>query len=259
MSRREVASELASQLERAVTLLAQRLANGGALTVLTGAGVSAESGVATFRDLGGLWEHHGIEDVATPEAFERNPTLVYAFYDARRAQLASVQPNAGHHALVELEQLLGERFMLITQNVDDLHERAGSRRLLHMHGELKKARCSACETVHVWTSGLDATSVCPACQARALRPHIVWFGELPLYMDDEIPRALEASCFASIGTSGVVYPAAGFVSHARRRRALTIEVNLEPSQNAAAFDVQLTGKSGEILPRLVSLLRQKYN
>lgn len=231
-----------------------RLGAAGGLTVLTGAGISAESGVPTFRDLGGLWEQHRVEEVASPEAFRRDPELVYRFYNLRRAALAGIEPNDGHRALVELEQSLGERFMLITQNVDDLHERAGSERLVHMHGELRKARCTSCQTVATWLNPLDGDSRCPSCGEATLRPHIVWFGEMPLHMDRAIPRGLQADVFLSVGTSGQVYPAAGFVAEARAAGALTVEINLEAGAVASQFELQLYGPAGEILPALVSAM-----
>ena len=242
-------------MDHVIDQIRQRLDEGGRLTVLTGAGISAESGVPTFRDMGGLWEQYRVEEVASPAAFSRDPALVYRFYNLRRADLARLEPNAGHRALAALEAALGDRFMLITKNVDDLHERAGSKRLLHMHGELRKARCTACLRICPWLLDLDGNSRCPDCGANALRPHIVWFGEMPLYMDDEIPRALQAEVFLSVGTSGQVYPAAGFVAEARAAGALTVELNLEAGDMAPAFALSLYGKAGEILPAMVAALR----
>lgn len=224
------------------------------IVVLTGAGVSAESGVNTFRDNGGLWENHRIEDVATPEAFERNPELVQRFYNLRRAQLASVQPNAAHHALARFEQAFQGDFLLVTQNVDDLHDRAGSCNLLHMHGELKMARCV--KTHRIWPVDTDITdaTLCQCCQQPNLRPHIVWFGEMPLFMDT-IYQALErCDLFISIGTSGHVYPAAGFVEVARAAGACTVEINLEPSRVQDAFEERLYGKAGIIVPEYLQRL-----
>ncbi len=243
-----------SSIEVVAARIGSALAETGRLTVLTGAGISAESGVPTFRDLGGLWERYRVEEVASPEAFRRDPELVYRFYNQRRAQLGTIEPNAGHRALAALEALLGERFTLVTQNVDDLHERAGSLRLLHMHGELRKARCTRCGEVSPWFDELDAASRCPACGRRALRPHIVWFGEMPLHMDAEIPACLQTAVFLSVGTSGQVYPAAGFVAEARAGGALAVEVNLEPTDTSAIFDCALQGPAGEILPALVASL-----
>ncbi len=209
------------------------------VVVLTGAGISAESGIRTFRGADGLWEGHRIEDVATPEAFVRDPALVYRFYNERRQGLLApaVSPNAAHHALVRLEEALGDDFLLVTQNIDDLHQRAGSRRVLPMHGELRAARCDGCDNVSPWEDDFDARHSCPRCGLTGeLRPHVVWFGEMPLYMD-EIQRALmQADVFVAIGTSGHVYPAAGFGALARRAGAQTVEINLEPSQVASDFD-----------------------
>ncbi|MEO0813283.1 MAG: NAD-dependent deacylase [Myxococcota bacterium] len=240
----------------AETLSAMRSAAERGVTILTGAGLSAESGIATFRDSGGLWENHSLDEVATPEGWAKDSKLVTRFYNARRAQLHDVEPNPGHFALARLEKRLGARLWLITQNVDDLLERAGATRVFHMHGELRKVRCTRCRAVHEWYDPvvLDQ-STCPSCSAKSLRPHIVWFGEVPFYLDDAIPEALESSgLFISVGTSGVVYPAAGLVSAAKELGAMTLEVNLEPSANAQMFDVQCSGRSGELLPELVGLL-----
>jgi NAD-dependent deacetylase len=226
------------------------------IVVLTGAGVSAESGVNTFRDNGGLWENHHIEDVATPEAFARNPELVQRFYNLRRAQLNSVNPNPAHQALADFEQAFEGDFLLITQNVDDLHERAGSQNLLHMHGELKRVRCVRTHRIYAFDGDVNSDTLCECCQMPNLRPHIVWFGEMPLFMD-QICRALEqCDLFISIGTSGHVYPAAGFVELASSMGAHTVEINLEPSKVKDAFQQHLYGKAGEILPEyLKSLLK----
>ena len=244
--------------------IARLVARGGRVTVLTGAGISAESGIRTFRDAGGLWEEHSIEEVATPEGFARNPDLVQRFYNERRRKLREAEPNAARPAfplgergrpvpaLADLEARLGDRFVLITQNVDDLHERAGSRRVLHMHGELYKARCVDCEEVVPWTADIGPADRC-RCGA-GLRPHIVWFGEMPFFMDVEIPAALRAEVFASIGTSGTVYPAAGFVAEARANGAATVEVNLEPSGNFRFFDVVLCGKATAQVPKFVEAI-----
>ncbi|MBA2466588.1 MAG: NAD-dependent deacylase [Sphingomonas sp.] len=225
------------------------------IVILTGAGVSAESGVATFRGPDGLWEGHRVEDVATPEAFRRDPALVRAFYDARRAKLETVAPNLAHQALARLDAQWPGDLLLITQNVDDLHERAGSRRLLHMHGELKSGWCLACDARFVWEGPMGNDSACPACQGRgAVRPDIVWFGEMPYEMD-RIEAALR-SCdlFVSIGTSGAVYPAAGFVQTARYCGAQTLEINLEPSQGSIFFHETRIGRAGELVPAWVEEL-----
>ncbi len=224
------------------------------IVVLTGAGVSAESGVPTFRGPDGLWEGHRVEDVATPEAFARDPALVQKFYDARRAALAAVEPNAAHRALARLDAEWPGGFLLVTQNVDDLHERAGSQRLLHMHGELKRALCRGCGAAPVWEGGLSDAPPCPRCRAAKLRPDIVWFGEMPYHMD-EIDAALSAcDLFVSVGTSGAVYPAAGFVDLARRAGARTLELNLDPSAGTAMFDEARHGPAGVLVPEWVATL-----
>ncbi|MEQ1875912.1 MAG: Sir2 family NAD+-dependent deacetylase [Bdellovibrionia bacterium] len=234
----------------------------GRLFVLTGAGISAESGLATFRGQNGLWENHRIEDVASPEGFRRDPQLVQRFYNMRRAQLQDpkVQPNEAHRALVELERSWPGEFLLVTQNVDDLHERAGSKKLIHMHGELMKVRCQRTDQFYQWTGSIDSdASTCECCsETGTLRPHIVWFGEMPMRMD-EIYEYLEGcSTFISIGTSGLVYPAAGFVSAVRgnsvRPRARTIELNMEPTPQTEMFDEQLVGPATKTLPELVMKL-----
>ncbi len=222
--------------------------------VLTGAGISAESGIQTFRGADGLWENHRIEDVATPEAFVRNPDLVFRFYNERRNHLlgGEVQPNPAHHALFELEkhfQKSNSRFMLVTQNVDDLHERSGSQSLLHMHGELLKARCSYCHSVVDWKKDLTAEDNCNVCEKNKLRPHIVWFGEMPFYMDEIFDFLNKCDLFISIGTSGNVYPAAGFSQ--RAYRAHKIEVNLELSLTANQFDEHRTGSASIEVPKLI--------
>ncbi len=225
------------------------------IVILTGAGVSAESGIATFRAADGLWEDHRVEDVATPEGFARDPALVQRFYDARRARLKEVVPNPAHEALARLDAEWPGELLIVTQNVDDLHERAGARRLLHMHGELKSAWCLACDKRSPWSEGLGHAPACPRCDARGqLRPDIVWFGEMPYGMAT-IDRALmDADLFVSIGTSGAVYPAAGFVQTARYCDARTIELNLEPSQGSASFDESRLGRAGELVPALVDEL-----
>jgi NAD-dependent deacetylase len=221
--------------------------------ILTGAGVSAESGLPTFRASDGLWAGHRIEDVCTPEALEENPALVWEFYSQRRAQGAKAEPNPAHRALADLEAKLGDRFLLCTQNVDDLHERAGSRQLVHMHGELAKSRCEAecghppVEDRTVYAS-LDEVGRC-ACGAR-LRPHIVFFGETPLEMSRIQRKIDDCSLMVVIGTSGSVYPAANFVNWARHAGARTVYVGPERPLNAAAFTHIVEGKAGELLPGL---------
>jgi len=223
------------------------------IVVLTGAGISAESGVPTFRDADGLWEGHRVEDVATPEAFQRDPALVHAFYDARRAKLGAVQPNAAHQALARLDAEWPGELLLVTQNVDDLHERAGSTRLLHMHGELTKGWCLACDQRFAWTGPMGEGAVCPSCAVVGqVRPDIVWFGEMPYAMEriDDAVRACDL--FVSIGTSGAVYPAAGFVQTARYCGAKTLEINLEPSLGSVYFDESRIGRAGELVPAWVA-------
>ena len=226
------------------------------LVILTGAGISAESGLATFRGEDGLWEGHRVEDVATPEAFARDPELVHKFYDARRAKLSEVEPNAAHHALARLDAEWPGELLLVTQNVDDLHERAGSRRLLHMHGENKKAWCLACHERSPWSGPMGIGAKCPGCgQAGMMRPDIVWFGEMPYEMD-RIEEALRGcDLFVSIGTSGAVYPAAGFVQTARYCGARTLEMNLEPSLASIFFDESRTGPASELVPEWVDEMR----
>jgi len=234
------------------------------LLVLTGAGVSAESGVPTFRGMDGLWENHPIEDVASPQGFVKDPALVWRFYSQRRAGAAAVLPNPGHAALVAWERHLGDRFLLATQNVDGLHRRAGSERVVEMHGNLFKSRCSQCRR-----SPFDDTTVypegsvpaCSECGGR-LRPHIVWFGE---YLDPADMKRLEGFAqrgsrsggrfvFLAAGTSGLVYPAAGIVDRVREAGGETWLINLDPAQNASRFEHNVTGKSGEVLPTLAKLM-----
>ncbi len=218
------------------------------LVVLTGAGISAESGVPTFRGADGLWEGHDIDDVATPEGFERDPDLVQAFYDARRRAVASVAPNAAHRALARLEGALGDDLLVVTQNVDDLHERAGSRNLVHMHGELRRALCLACGSRPGWDADLVDRPACPQCGERMLRPDVVWFGEMPYELDRIEQAVVACDVFVSIGTSGEVYPAAGYVALAAAFGARTVELNLEPSDPAVPFDEARAGLASELVP-----------
>jgi NAD-dependent deacetylase len=225
------------------------------IVVLTGAGISAESGIKTFRDHDGLWENHDIMDVATPDGFRRNPDLVYSFYQERLRSLNDplVTPNKAHYALKKLEDHFGDRLLLVTQNVDDLHERAGSNQVCHMHGELRKMRCQKTAHVYPMVPALSSQSICPCCQQKGnLRPHIVWFGEMPFYMN-EIETALEnADLFIAIGTSGLVYPAALFVQIAKTNpRCQTVEINLEQAQNSHHFDFHLLGLASETVESLV--------
>ena len=225
------------------------------IVILTGAGVSAESGLATFRGEDGLWEGHRVEDVATPEAFARDPALVHKFYNARRTQLTEVEPNAAHRALARLEAAWPGEFLLVTQNVDDLHERAGSKRLIHMHGRNTVARCLACDARSSWEAPMSGESECPQCgSAGGLRPDIVWFGEMPYDMDGIEDALRVCDLFVSIGTSGAVYPAAGFVQTARYCGARTLEMNLEPSQGSLFFDESRIGPAGELVPAWVEEL-----
>src|SRR4029079_7814052 len=222
------------------------------IVVLTGAGISAESGLATFRGEDGLWEGHRVEDVATPEAFQRDPTLVHKFYNARRAQLGEVEPNAAHRALAKLEADWPGEFLLVTQNVDDLHERAGSKRLIHMHGRNTVAWCQECDARSPWDAAISQTSACPECgKAGTLRPDIVWFGEMP-YELEAIEEAVRACDLLSASqTSGAVYPAAGYVQTARYCGARTLEMNLDPSLGSYMFDESRTGPAGELVPTWV--------
>jgi len=235
-----------------------RIGREGEIVVLTGAGISAESGLKTFRGSDGLWEGHRVEDVATPEAFRRDPEQVHRFYNGRRRQLRdpAVQPNAAHEALVRLERAWPGRFLLVTQNVDDLHERAGSRKLLHMHGEIMRARCVACGEGRPWPDDIAAATACPGCgRTGSLRPDIVWFGEMPMHLDRIFEALTECDLFVAIGTSGLVYPAAGFVQTvAAEGRAHTIEINLERSSQASAFAEHRLGPAGERVPELADEL-----
>lgn len=221
------------------------------VVALTGAGISAESGVATFRDSGGLWEGHDVHDVATPEAFARDPETVQRFYDARRRHLLTVAPNAAHRALARLEGALGEGLLVVTQNVDDLHERAGSRRVVHMHGELARARCVDCGARIPCARDLRGADPCDRCGHGVLRPDVVWFGEIP-YDTERIEQAVVAcDLFVSIGTSGAVYPAAGYAALATAFGARTIEINLAPAAADVPFDEVRAGAAGVEVPRWV--------
>ncbi|WP_193161843.1 Sir2 family NAD+-dependent deacetylase [Microbulbifer hainanensis] len=220
------------------------------IVVLTGAGISAESGIRTFRSADGLWENHRVEDVATPEAFERNPELVQHFYNERRRQLLSgdIAPNPAHIALAQLEREFPGEFLLVTQNIDNLHERAGSHNLIHMHGELLKARCSWTGETYPLSGDLSIDDV---GEKGLLRPHVVWFGEMPLDMDRIYRALMECDLFISIGTSGNVYPAAGFVEWANRAGAHSVELNLERSQVGDAFTEHRSGPASQVVPEFV--------
>lgn len=229
--------------------------------VLTGAGISADSGVRTFRDAGGLWEGHRVEDVATPAGWQRDPRLVWRFYQERRRQLREVEPNAAHVALAAFEQALeraGHEFTLITQNVDDLHERAGSR-VLHMHGELRRLRCERCELVLEDTLHLDPGRFveCPECAYARLRPHIVWFGEVPMHLDTIQDALGTCTHFLAIGTSGQVWPAAGMLQAARGRGAVTFVQALEPPSNIEVEDRFHRGRAAEVVPKLLAALARE--
>ena len=227
------------------------------IVILTGAGISAESGVPTFRGPDGLWEGHRIEDVATPEAFARDPVLVQQFYDARRAALASVEPNSAHLALARLDAEWRGDLLIVTQNVDNLHERAGAKRLLHIHGELKRALCTRCGAAPTWDQPLSGHPPCPRCGAARLRPDIIWFGEMPYHMDRIEAAIATCDLFVSIGTSGAVYPAAGFVSWARAAGAHTLEINLDRSAGTRNFDESRHGRAGDLVPEFVDALLQR--
>ncbi|HIJ63949.1 MAG TPA: NAD-dependent protein deacylase [Rhodospirillaceae bacterium] len=231
---------------------------GNTIVVLTGAGISKESGLSTFRDADGIWAKVRIEDVATPEGYRRNPAMVQAFYNSRRSHLLSgdAHPNPAHLALARLEREWPGEVLVVTQNIDDLHERAGSSNLIHMHGELLKARCDLCGTVSSWAEDLSADSLCPDCRHKGrLRPHVVWFGETPLAMDRIFEALGRCVTFLSIGTSGNVYPAAGFVTHVRSRlNTRTVELNLEPSLGATLFHEAIYGPASEVVPAFVEAL-----
>jgi NAD-dependent deacetylase len=219
------------------------------IVILTGAGVSAESGIDTFRSAGGLWEQHRVEDVATPEAFARDPDLVLRFYDMRRARIQEVEPNAAHDALARLDAEWEGELLIVTQNVDDLHERAGAQRLHHMHGEHLSAWCMACDKRHMWRGTLFDRPACPTCDVSGrLRPDIVWFGEMPYGMKQIYAALNRADLFVSIGTSGAVYPAAGFVREAREQGVRTLELNLEPSQGSHFFGEARYGAATLMVP-----------
>ncbi|HVR90679.1 MAG TPA: NAD-dependent deacylase [Novosphingobium sp.] len=233
------------------------------IVILTGAGISAESGIDTFRGGGGLWEQHRVEDVATPQAFERDPELVLRFYDMRRAAIQTKQPNVAHEALARLDAGWAKankgELLIVTQNVDDLHERAGASRVLHMHGEHLNAWCTSCDIRSPWTGPLIADSSgrrppCPACAARSLRPDVVWFGEMPYRMEEIYAALREADLFVSIGTSGAVYPAAGLVRDARDLGVQTLELNLERTQGSAWFQETRLGPASELVPAWVDEL-----
>ena len=226
------------------------------IVILTGAGISAESGLDIFRDKNGIWSTYAIDEVATPQAFRRDPKKVHDFYNMRRRRVRKAHPNAAHYALARLEEAHDGKVWVVTQNVDDLHERAGSRRLIHMHGEILKVRCPSCGAVLHWEGDLTSDTPCPACDAVGrLRPHIVWFGEMPFEMDAIERHLEECDLFVSIGTSGNVYPAAAFIQTVRRNgTAQTVELNLDPSLGEDLFTLKLYGPAGEVVPMFVERL-----
>ncbi len=225
------------------------------IVILTGAGLSAESGLATFRDKDGVWAKYDYREVATPDGFSRNPALVHEFYNMRRRDLKNVKPNAAHIALAHLEQKHSGRVLIVTQNVDNLHEAAGSQNLIHMHGELLKVFCLHCRSGCSWTDDLSIDLVCSSCgKSGGMRPDIVWFGEMPYHMDEIAEALAEADLFISIGTSGNVYPAAGFVAEARAHGAHTVELNLEPSEGVSHFAEAIHGPATRIVPAYINKL-----
>ena len=224
------------------------------IVILTGAGISAESGLRTFRADDGLWEDHRVEAVASPAGFRRDPGLVQRFYDERRKNIMAAEPNAAHRALAKLDAAWDGELLIVTQNIDDLHERAGAKRVLHMHGEGLSVWCLACDARHPWTGTLLDGPACPACGEVALRPDIVWFGEMPYEMDRIFAAIARADLFVSVGTSGAVYPAAGFVQQAKSAGARTLELNLERSQGSAWFDETRLGPASELVPGWVAEL-----
>lgn len=224
------------------------------IVVLTGAGLSAESGVATFRDPNGIWAKYDWREVATPEGFAKNPQAVHDFYNMRRRSHAEVKPNAAHFALARLETM-HDGVTIVTQNVDALHEAAGSKSLIHMHGEALQALCARCEARHPWRDDLSIQTPCPACtHVGAMRPDVVWFGEMPYHMDRIAVLLRHCDVFISIGTSGNVYPAAGFVAQARAHGAHTIELNLEPSEGASLFHEAIYGPATQVVPKYIDEL-----
>jgi len=226
----------------------QRMTNIRNIVILTGAGISAESGLRTFRAEDGLWEDHPVEEVATPEGFARDPDLVQRFYDERRANVLAAQPNAAHLALGKLDAEFSGELLIVTQNIDDLHTRGGASNVLHMHGEALSVWCMHCDARHHWTGTLRDGPKCPSCGAIAMRPDIVWFGEMPYQMERIFSALSRADLFVSIGTSGAVYPAAGFVQHAASGGARTLELNLETSLGSSNFDETRLGKASELVP-----------
>ena len=225
------------------------------IVVLTGSGISAESGISTFRDKGGIWSKYKVEDVATPEGYARNPDMVLEFYNMRRRLHHMVAPNAAHLALARLEREHAGEVLVVTQNVDQLHELAGSRNLIHMHGQVFKAWCTGCDARSDWRQDLTLSTACPQCSALGrMRPDVVWFGETPYHLDAIGAALAQADLFVSIGTSGTVYPASGFVSRAKQAGIRTVELNLEPSRKTSQFDEVIQGAAGTIVPVFVERL-----
>jgi len=219
------------------------------IVILTGAGVSAESGLGTFRDVGGLWTKYDLADVATPEGYAKNPGLVLDFYNARRANCRDAAPNAAHRAIARLQREYPGRVTLVTQNIDDLHERGGAPEVIHMHGQIMRALCADCGHQWGWTCDMAQDDLCHSCATvGTVRPDVVWFGEMPYHMETIWARTGDCDLFVAIGTSGAVYPAAGFVTEARQRGVRTLEINLEPSENTSAFDERLLGPASETVP-----------
>ena len=228
------------------------------IVILTGAGISQESGIPTFRSEDGLWEQHRVEDVATPEGYIRNPVLVHNFYNRLRKNLAGAEPNSAHRALARLEREWPRGSVtVITQNIDDLHERGGSRKVIHMHGELKSILCKACGAHSVWDRDSSEDDVCPVCGRKELRPDIVWFGEMPYFSEEIFEYLASGSLFLSIGTSGAVYPAAGFISTVNRLHYPSVEFNLRPSLQHSSFTFSVYGKAGITVPDFVDKLLEK--
>ncbi len=225
------------------------------IVILTGSGISAESGIDTFRDRGGIWSKVDYREVATPEGFARDPHKVHAFYNSRRQRVRGVQPNAAHLALAELEQAFAGELLVVTQNVDTLHDQAGSQNLIHMHGRISQARCNHCGHVIDSSADMSVQDVCAGCdEAGGIRPNVVWFGEMPFEMQRINDALRDCDLFISIGTSGKVYPAAGFIAAARRTGAHTAELNLEPSDGASLFTEAYYGPATQIVPAYVDAL-----
>lgn len=242
-----------------MNILDLNLTTNASIVILTGAGISAESGLQTFRAADGLWEGHRVVDVATSEAFARDPKMVHEFYNMRRKAVKDAKPNAAHKALAELENQWPDECLIVTQNIDDLHERSGSKNLIHMHGEILKIFCTNCSNNFgqklIWRNDLSQKDTCPNCSyAGGLRPDIVWFGEMPYEMDRIFDALANCDLFISIGTSGNVYPAAGFVQHANSYGAYSIECNLEPSNVAPAFAEHMIDPATQTVPELVKTL-----